>query len=199
MRPAGGRPVTRRLIRAAVLTAGAAATAVGGYAGLVGGALPVDIGLGRRVRRLGPRTVDIRAPRELVFEVIAQPYLGRATRATREKVRVLERGADMVLAAHTTPLHGGRFTAVTVETVRFTRPRRVDFRLVRGPVPYVVETFTLTERETGTRLVYQGEMGTDLWAVGAWWGAVVARRWEQTVAASLTTLGVEAERRAGPP
>jgi len=41
-----------------------------------------------------------------------------------------------------------------VETVRFTRPGRVDFRLVRGPVPHVVEAFVLTEQPdgAGTRL-----------------------------------------------
>jgi hypothetical protein len=32
-----------------------------------------------------------------------------------------------------------------VETVRFTRPERVDFRLVRGPVPLVVEAFVISE------------------------------------------------------
>jgi hypothetical protein len=63
--------------------------AVGGYAGLVSGALPVDLGVGRRVRPLGPQTLDIAAPRDVVFDVIAQPYLGRATRAMREKVRVM--------------------------------------------------------------------------------------------------------------
>lgn len=57
--------------------------------------------------RLGPQPVDIAAPREAVFDVIAQPYLGRTTRAMREKVRVLERGSDMVLAAHFTPVAGG--------------------------------------------------------------------------------------------
>ncbi|MET7297981.1 hypothetical protein [Embleya sp. NPDC005575] len=57
----------------------------------------------------------------------------------REKVRVPERGTDMVLAAHATPVPGGRLTATTTETVRFTRPDRVGFRLVRGPVPTVVE------------------------------------------------------------
>ena len=31
---------------------------------------------------------------------------------------------------------------------------------------------------------------------GAWWGAVVAARWEATVAASLATIKTEAERRA---
>ncbi|MCP3818518.1 SRPBCC family protein [Streptomyces sp. A3M-1-3] len=188
----------RRAARAAAWTASAAAVALGGYAGLVSGALPVDLGVGRRMRRLGPLTVDIAAPREVVSDVIALPYLGRTTRAMREKVRVLERGSDMVLAAHYTPL-GGRWKAVTVETVRFTRPERVDFRPVRGPVPHVVESFTLAEEAAGTRLVYEGELGTDLWRAGAWWGAKVAARWEATVTASLATVKQEAERRAGRP
>jgi hypothetical protein len=38
----------------------------------------------------------------------------------------------MVLAAHFTPVKCGVTT--TLETVRFERPNRIDFRLVRGPV-----------------------------------------------------------------
>ncbi|MBB6415444.1 SRPBCC family protein [Streptomyces massasporeus] len=178
------------------VVAAAGCGAVTGYLGLVSGALPVDVGVGRRTRRLGPRTVDIRAPRDVVFELIAQPYLGRTTRAMREKVRVLERGSDMVLAAHFTPVAGGRLTATTVETVRFTPPERVDFRLVRGPVPHVAEAFLLTEQAGGTRLVYEGELGTDLWRAGTWWGTKVADRWEATVAASLAAIKKEAERKA---
>jgi hypothetical protein len=135
----------------------------------------------------------------VVFDVIAEPYLGRASRALADKLRVLERGNDMVLAAHFTPL-GGRLglVAQTVETVRFTRPERVDFRLVRGPVPHVVEAFVLTEQAggAGTRLAYDGEIGADLWLLGQRWCALVAGRWEQTVAASLAAVKAEAERRA---
>ena len=131
--------------------------------------------------------------------MIAEPYLDRAPRVLAEKLRVLERGSDMVLAAHFTPL-GGRLglVAETVETVRFTRPERVDFRLVRGPVPHVVEAFELTEQAggAGTRLAYQGEIGADLWWAGQRWSALVAQRWEQTVAASLAAVKAEAERRA---
>jgi hypothetical protein len=174
---------------------GAVTAAVGGYLGLVTGAVTIDLNTGRRVRPLGPLTVEIAAPRELVFDVIAQPYLGRATRAMREKVRVLERGSDMVLAAHATPI-GGRLVAVTVETVRFTGSERVDFRLVRGPVPHVVEQFVLTDRGRQTRLDYHGELGTDLGALGQRWGDVVATTWERTVAASFATIKAEAERRA---
>jgi hypothetical protein len=112
---------------------------------------------------------------------------------------VLERGGDMVLAAHFTPL-GARLVLVaqTVETVRFTRPKRVDFRLVRGPVPHVVEAFVLTEQPDGatTLLAWEGEIAADLWRLGAWWSGLVADRWEQTVAGSLAAVKVEAERRA---
>jgi hypothetical protein len=178
-------------------TVGAGVTAAG-YVGLVTGACPLDLGIGRRVRPLGPQLVDMAAPREVVFDVIAEPYLGQTPRALADKLRVLDRGSDMVLAAHFTPL-GGRLglVAQTVETVRFTRPERVDFRLVRGPVPHVVEAFVLTEQASaaGTRLTYHGEIGADLWRVGERWCALVARRWEQTVAASLAAVKAEAERR----
>jgi hypothetical protein len=185
-----------RLLGAVAVGAGVAAA---GYVGLVTGACPIDLGIGRRVRSLGPQLVDMAAPREVVFDVIAEPYQARTPRALADKLRVLERGSDLVLAAHFTPL-GGRLglVAETVETVRFTRPERVDFRLVRGPVPHVVEAFELTERAggAGTRLAYHGEIGADLWWAGQRWCALVARRWEQTVAASLAAVKVEAERRA---
>ena len=47
----------------------------------------------------------------------------------------------MVLAAHYT--RSGRLTTTTVETVRFERPERIWFRLLRGPVPHVLERFEL--------------------------------------------------------
>lgn len=165
------------------------------YVGVVTGAVPVDLGVGRRVRRLGPQTVEIEAPRELVFDIIATPYLGRQPRAVAEKIQILERGDDLVLAAHKTPLRGGRLVATTVETVRFERPDRVHFRLVRGPVPHVVEQFVLEDVEGTTRLEYRGELGTDLWFLGSWWGRLVARSWERTVARSLEAITTEAERR----
>lgn len=176
------------------VAAGAAGLAAAGYVGLVTGAVPVDLGVGRRTRPLGPQVIDIDAPRETVFDLIAQPYLGRPTRALQEKIRVLERGGDMVLAAHFTPV-GRRLVAQTVETVRFTRPERVDFRLVRGPVPHVVEEFVLSPREDGTRLEYRGELGTDLWAAGQRWGALVARQWERVVEDTFAQVKAEAERR----
>ena len=180
--------------KATALVAGAAAMA-GGYLGVVTGSVPIDLNVGRRVRPLGPLEVQIAAPRGVVFDVLAEPYLGRQTRAVAEKIQVLERGSDMVLALHRTPLRN-RLTAVTVETVRFTRPDRVDFRVTRGPVPHVVEQFRLADVDAGTQLTYTGELGTDLWALGARWGDIVAGPWERTVAATFETVKDEAQRRA---
>jgi hypothetical protein len=73
----------------------------------------------------------------------------------------------------------------------------MHFRLVRGPVPHVVEQFVLHETTGGTELEYRGELGTDLWGLGRMWGAAVARTWVATVDASLQAVKLEAERRAG--
>jgi hypothetical protein len=86
--------------------------------------------------------------------------------------------------------------ATTTETVRFHRPETVAFRLVRGPVPHVVERFTLHDDAGATRLDYRGELGTDFWQLGGWWGNRVAGKWEATVWGSLVRVRDEAERRA---
>ena len=179
-----------------IATVGIGGTLAGGgvYLGLVTGAVPIDLGVGRRLRALGPLSVDIDAPAEKVFDVLAEPYAERTTRGMREKVNVLERGQDMVLAAHYTPIRG-RLRATTVETVHSQRPRQIDFRLVRGPVPYVVETFTLEQRDDHTLLTYTGQLGTDLWRLGERWGDIVAPKWESVVASAFDATKNETERR----
>jgi hypothetical protein len=81
--------------------------------------------------------------------------------------------------------------------VRFERPDTIHFRLLRGPVPHVRETFSLHAVDGKTELRYSGEMGADLWGLGRAWCRRVAPIWEQTVEASLRSISAEAERRAG--
>jgi hypothetical protein len=138
--------------------------------------------------------VYIDAPRETVFAVIAGPYLGRTPRAMADEPHVLERSTDMALATHTTTVFAG-LKAKTLETVRFEPPERVSFRLVRGPVPHVVETFELRATDAATELEYRGELGTDLWRAGELWGNRVARTWERVVQASMHSIRAESERR----
>jgi len=177
----------RAAVAGSLLAAGAVLVARAG--------LTLDIGIGRRTRPLGPIALDIAAPPEVVFDVIAAPYLGRTPRALHGRLEVIERGADLVLAAHFTRFAPG-LTVTTVETVRFEPPHRISFRLVKGPVPHVLEHFELQPSERGTAFAYRGELGTDLWALGAVWAGVVAPSWEQTVASSLEGIRAEAERRA---
>ncbi len=181
----------------------AVVAAAGGLAGLgyylvVTGKLTVDTGWGRRVRPLGPFGVEVAAPAATVFDVIAAPYLARTPRALSGKLQVIQRGSDMVLAEHYTPVHQGRLTAVTLETITFDRPHRIAFRLVRGPVPYLTEVFTLTEHDGTTRLDYSGELGTDFGTAGQWWAGRVAAAWEAAVRSSFAGIRTEAERRTGP-
>ncbi len=158
------------------------------------GAVTIDSGVGRRVRELGPVTWEIAADRTTVFEVIASPYLGKTPRSMKDHLDVWERSTDMVLAAHYTRVKCG--VTSTVETVHFERPDRINFRLVRGPVPHVREAFVLEPAENGSTLTWEGELGTDYGALGALWGNVVARSWEKAVRSSITAVVLEAERRA---
>jgi hypothetical protein len=66
------------------------------------GILTLGTGWARSTHPLGPITVLIDAPREVVFEQISGVYLGRTPAELRGKLEVLERGTDMVLAAHRT-------------------------------------------------------------------------------------------------
>lgn len=179
-------------------SAAAVAAAGAGYYLVVSGKLTIDTGWGRRVRPLGPFGVQIAAPASTVFDVIAAPYLGRTPRAMAGKLQVLQRGTDMVLAEHYTPVHHGRLTAATLETVTFDRPHKIGFRLVRGPVPYITEEFALADEDGTTRLNYSGELGTDFGIACQWWADRVAATWEAAVRSSFTSIRTEAERRARP-
>jgi hypothetical protein len=181
--------------RVGATAGGAAAVIAVGVALALRGDLTLDVGWGRTRRPLGPFGVDVAAPRDVVFAVIADPYLGRTPHALADKLQVVERGSDMVLAAHHTRV-GPRLVTTTVETVRFRAPDLVAFRLVRGPVPEVTEAFQLSATAAGTRLDYSGELAADLWAFGRWAGRYAAARWESTVRASLEDIRIEAERRA---
>ena len=164
------------------------------YRLLARGALTIDLGVGRRLQQLGPLVQTIAASPDVVFDVIAGPYLGRTPRALADSLQVWERAGDMVLAAHHTQVKCG--TTTTLETVRFKRPERIDFRLVRGPVPHLAESFVLTATARGTEFRWQGELGTDVWQLGEWWGRIVARAWTRAVEESLRQIRSEAERRA---
>jgi hypothetical protein len=177
----------------------ASAVAVGGAAALVffmtRGWLTLDLGWGRSHHRVGPVELEIAAPRDVVFDQIASPYLGRTPADLRSKLEVLERDGNLVLARHRSKLR--LLTSVTLETIRFEPPDRVTFRHVRGPVPHVLEEFRLEETASGTLLRYEGDLGIDFWFLGRLAGRYwVVRNWERVVRESLARLKDGAEDRA---
>ena len=164
-----------------------------GFLLLAMGRLHLDLGWGRSIHPLGPMVTRIAAPRELVFETIAAPYLGRTPGGSG--IDVLVRGEDLVVAAHATRVHF--YTARTVEAVDFAPPERVGFTHLTGPVPHAVEDFVLREVDGETELRYEGEIGIDFFV----FGRIAARhwvrpQWERVVREHLDKLKLRAEQRA---
>jgi hypothetical protein len=159
------------------------------------GLVHIDLGVGRSFHALGPIRVRIAAPRDLVYDIVSAPYLGRMPASLEGKIEVLERSENLVVALHRTPLP--LHDAITVETVAFERPGRVAFKLMRGPVPHVEEEFVLEERDGETEFTYRGELGADLWALGRLYGGrIVKPVWEDVVRRSLEEVKQAAEERA---
>ena len=170
---------------------------VAGWAGsfllLAMGRLSLDLGWGRSVHPLGPITIRIQAPRELVFEILEAPYTGRGPGGSG--IDVLARGDSLVVAAHHTKVHF--YTARTVEAVEFERPTRIGFKHLTGPVPHAVEEFALDDTGVETELRYSGELGIDFFVLGRIAGrSWVKPQWERTVREHLEEVKTRAEQRA---
>jgi hypothetical protein len=180
-------------IAVAVLGALLIALVAGAFLLLAMGRLHLDLGWGRSLHELGPVVVRISAPRELVFDILAAPYLGRAPAGSG--IDVVARSPELVVAVHHTPVHF--YTARTVEAVGFDPPAGVGFRHLIGPVPHAVERFTLHEVEDATELRYRGELGIDFFVIGR----IAARQWvrpqwERVVSEHLGDVKRRAEQRA---
>jgi hypothetical protein len=184
--------VTGLWIAVGVLAALLLALSAGLFLALAMGRAHLDLGFGRSFHQLGPIAATIRAPRELVFEIIAAPYLGRSS---VPGIEVLARGEGLVVARHETRVHF--YTAQTTEAIDFTPPTRVGFRHLSGPVPHALEEFALEETDAGTELRYSGEIGIDFYILGRiaarYW---VRPQWERVVSAHIEDLKQRAEARA---
>lgn len=157
------------------------------------GRLHLDLGWGRSFHELGPIEIQIAAPRDMVFEMISAPYLGRTPGTSG--IEVLARGQDLAVAVHHTKVHF--YNARTVEVIEFEGPARVGFRHLTGPVPHAVEQFALEEANGVTELRYGGEVGIDFFFLGRIAGRYWVRsQWERAVREHLEDLKERAELRA---
>jgi hypothetical protein len=185
--------VTGLWIAVLVLGALLLATAATTFLLLAMGRLHLDLNWGRSIHQLGPITIRIEAPRDLVYEILSAPYLGRTPGGSG--IEVMARGDTLVVAAHHTKIHF--YTARTVEAVEFEPPARVGFRHLTGPVPHAVEEFVLEETDGATDLRYGGELGIDFFLPGRIAGRHWVRpQWERTVREHLEDVKRRAEQRA---
>ncbi|MGH2984158.1 MAG: SRPBCC family protein [Solirubrobacterales bacterium] len=162
----------------------------GGFLLLAMGRLHLDLDWGRSFHELGPIEIRIAAPRNLVFEMVREPYLGHTPRDSG--IEVLARGDDLAVASHHTKVHF--YYARTVEVIKFEAPARVGFRHLAGPVPHAVEQFALEEAEGITELRYGGEVGIDFFFLGRIAGRYWVRpQWEHAVREHLEDLKQRAE------
>jgi polyketide cyclase/dehydrase/lipid transport protein len=184
--------VTGLWIAVGALTALLLSLSAGLFLALAMGRAHLDLGVGRSLHQLGPITTTIRAPRELVFEIIAAPYLGHSS---VPGIEVLASSQGLVVARHQTRVHF--YTAQTTEAIEFTPPTHVGFRHLSGPVPHALEEFALEETDAGTELHYSGEIGIDFFILGRmaarYW---VRPQWERVVSAHIEDLKERAEARA---
>ena len=179
-------------IAVGVLAALLLTLSAGLFLALAMGRAHLDLGVGRSFHRLGPIATTIGAPRELVFEIIAAPYLGRGSEAG---IEVLARSGGLVVARHRTRVHF--YTAQTTEAIEFTPPGRVGFRHLGGPVAHALEEFVLEGTDAGTELRYSGELGIDFFILGRIAGRYWVRpQWERIVSAHIDDLRQRAETRA---
>lgn len=168
-------------------------TAAGSFLLLAMGRMHLDLGWGRSLHKLGPITVQIAAPRDLVFEMISAPYLGRAPAGS--EIEVIARDRSLVVAAHLTKVHF--YEARTVEAVEFEPPERVIFTHLTGPVPHAVEEFAMDVDGEGMWLRYSGEVGIDFFLLGRLAGRFWVRgQWERAVREHLEDLRRRAEEKA---
>jgi hypothetical protein len=163
----------------------------GSLLALAMGRLHLDLGWGRSLHRLGPLRMRIKAPRELVYEVLSAPYLGRAR---SKSIDVLARGESLIVASHLTKVHF--YEARTVEAIDLEPPARMGFRHLTGPVPYAVEEFRLEQEGEETELHYDGELAIDFFLLGRIAGRRwVVPQWHRAVGEHLTAVKAQAEQR----
>jgi len=184
--------VTGLWIAVAALTLLLIVMVAGGFLALAMGRLHLDLGWGRSRHPLGPLTVRMEAPRDLVYEILSAPYAGRAK---DESIELLAGDGSVVVAAHLTKVHF--YEARTVEAIELEPPTRIGFRHLTGPVPEAVEEFRLETAGGVAEVHYEGTLGIDFF----WLGRVAGRRWvvpqwNRVVADHLEEVKAKAEQRA---
>ncbi len=107
---------------------------------------------------VGPIELDVAAPAELVYQMLAA--IGQGAQRPDDRAEILERNGDALVAAFWTrarlPLGLSRVVR-TLESVAFSPPNRIDYEHLDGPVRGLRESITVEPLDAHRcHLVYLG-------------------------------------------
>ena len=122
--------------------------------------------------RLKTHRVRIKAPRELIYQMMSSFGRGRLKGDTNESSEVLSRRGDTLVVKFRTK--AGPFSYDTVEEIMLEPPRRITFNHLSGPLHYVREEFVFEEvGEFETDLVHDGEFIWKRFPFFGWFGGMI--------------------------
>ena len=147
--------------------------------------------------KLKAHTVRIKAPRELVFQMMSHFGRGRLPGDNNESSRMLERdGNRLTVEFQTKALFA---TYRTVEEVNLFPSERITFEHISGPLHYAREEFAFEDvdgRETD--LTHSGEFIWSTFPFFGWFGGIIYTRpvFQRTLVKHMAQIKEGAEARA---
>ena len=105
--------------------------------------------------QLQGRSELIRAPRELVFQMLSAMGQGQLPGPQADRAKLLSRQDNRLIVEFHTRV--GRRSYRTVEEVTLYPPERITFSHLEGPLDASWEEFLLEDHPQGTLLRYQGQ------------------------------------------
>lgn len=144
---------------------------------------------------LRPLAVEIAAPRELVFEM-ASAVDAKLPNGPSHEATLVERSGDVMIVSYR--LMGRRGPVELLERVTLTRPQRIDYERLSGPLDHVSERLTFEDHGKMLTIVrYSGQVGRRLPLLGPLIVRMLAvPAYERFMRQSLRSLKEAAEARA---
>lgn len=148
--------------------------------------------------KLADRSLSMKAPRQMVFQMLGAIGGGSLFGTQGDSSRVLERHGDTIIAEFLTT--SGKRIYRTLEEVQLHPLERLTFRHLEGPLDFAEEEFSLDEQDKGTVVRYTGRIEYKVsWLPGPGWLIAmlyIRPKYNGIVRSHLEKLKTTAEARA---
>ncbi len=147
--------------------------------------------------RLKTHRVRIKAPRELIYQMMSSFGRGRLQGDNNESSEVLSRDGDTLVVKFRTK--AGLISYDTVEEISLEPPGRITFKHLSGPLHYAWEEFVFEEvGEFETDLVHDGEFIWKRIPFFGWFGGMIYTRpaFERVLTKHMAQIKESSEARA---